>query len=104
MKKVVCLIAVLLFWAGCSSQHKTENKTAGTSNKPDNTAAKTANISNVAVNSPVAAQNYHPGEKIENPTEISFEADTLPPGWRWLDPDNKYNPTNYSTKSGVLHI
>jgi regulation of enolase protein 1 (concanavalin A-like superfamily) len=103
MKKVVFLVAVSIFLAGCSSQNKPGNKTAGTANKPDNTAAKPLNNANGAVNSPIAGENQT-SEKVESLTEISFAPDTLPAGWRWLDPDNKYNPTNYHTKAGVLHI
>jgi regulation of enolase protein 1 (concanavalin A-like superfamily) len=103
MKKVVFLFAVSIILTGCSSQNKTENKTAGTVNKSENVSAKSSNNSNGAVNSPVAGQTQ-PGEKVEQLTEISFEPDKLPAGWRWLDPDNKYNPTRYDTKQGVLHI
>ena len=103
MKKVVFLVAVALFFNGCTSPNKTENKTAGTVNKSGNVASKTANNANGATNSPVAGQGQ-PGEKVEKLTEISFEPDSLPSGWRWLDADNKYNPTRYDTKSGALHI
>jgi regulation of enolase protein 1 (concanavalin A-like superfamily) len=103
MKRIVILIAVSLFFMACSSQNKTENRTTAAANKPANESAKPSNSVNGAVNSPVAGQNQ-PGEKVENPAEITFAPETLPAGWRWLDPDSKYNPTSYTTKSGVLHI
>src|SRR5215204_206662 len=103
MNKVVVLIAVSMLLAGCSSQKNAENKTSGTANKSANTAVKAANSANDTVNSPVAGQNQT-GEKIQQSTEILFTPDNLPEGWRWLDPDARYNPTPYDTKSGVLHI
>jgi regulation of enolase protein 1 (concanavalin A-like superfamily) len=103
MKNVVFLVAVLLSFVGCTSQRTAENKTAAPTNRTDNSSPKLANSSNGPGSAPVAGQNQT-GEKVEKLTEISFEPDSLPAGWRWLDPDNKYNPTNYNTKLGALHI
>jgi len=103
MKKAIFLIALSLFFIGCSSQNKAENKTTGAANKTENTPAKTANNSNSVVNSPVSGQNQT-GEKVGQLTEITFEPGEFPSGWRWLDSDSKYNPTKYDTNAGVLHI
>jgi regulation of enolase protein 1 (concanavalin A-like superfamily) len=103
MKKVVFLIAVSLFFTGCSSQNKTENKSAATINSNENKSVKSSQNSSEAVNTAPIGQ-YPPGEKVEKPTEITFEPGGFPRDWQWLDPDYKYNPTKYDLKSGVLHI
>ena len=103
MKKAIFLSALSLCLIGCSSQTKTENKSTVAANKTENTSAKPANKSNAAVNSPVSGQDQ-PGEKVEKLTEITFEPSGFPSGWRWVDADGKYNPTEYDLKSGVLHI
>ncbi|HEY0461175.1 MAG TPA: DUF1349 domain-containing protein [Pyrinomonadaceae bacterium] len=103
MKKKVFLIAFFLLLAGCASQNKTENKSAGTANKTENSKVKSSGSPNGTANSVTPAQNQT-GEKIENPAQISFAPGELPAGWRWLDADAKYNPTVYDTKSGALHI
>ena len=96
MKKFSLLIIAPLFFAGCSSQSKTGNKTTGAANRAENSAAKPANSAMVG--------QKPTSEKIENPAEVSFAPDGLPADWRWVDPDSKFNPTRYETKSGVLHI
>lgn len=103
MKKAIFVIALSLFFSGCSSQNKTENKTTVAVNKTENTSVKPANNSNGAVNSPVSGQNQT-GEKVEKLTEITFEPSGFPSDWRWIDADSKYNPTKYDLTSGVLHI
>jgi regulation of enolase protein 1 (concanavalin A-like superfamily) len=102
MKKAVFLFLISVVLMGCSGQNKAENKTAA-ANKTENNSVKPANNPNGPANSSGAGQNQ-PGEKIEKPAEVSFGPDGFPPGWRWLDPDNKYSPTKYETKSGALHI
>jgi regulation of enolase protein 1 (concanavalin A-like superfamily) len=103
MKKVLFLIAISLCFGACTSQNINQNKPAGATNKSVDSAVKTAGNSTVAVNSAAPVQNQA-GEKVENPVQINFEPNSLPAGWRWLDPDNKYNPTPYNTNAGVLHI
>jgi regulation of enolase protein 1 (concanavalin A-like superfamily)/outer membrane murein-binding lipoprotein Lpp len=103
MKKTIFLLVVSIVFAGCASQNKTVDKTTSAANKAGNSAAKPANDSNGAANSVSTAQNQT-AQKVENPTEISFEPGALPADWRWIDPDSKFNPTKYDTKSGALHI
>ena len=101
MKKIFFPLIVSML-IGCSGGGQSENKTVNSA-KNGNAATKSANSSNTAVNS-VTTTHTQTGEKVESATEISFVPGELPAGWRWLDPDNKYNPTGYNTKSGVLHI
>ena len=103
MKKILCIIAFSVIFNGCSNRPNPENNTSGAANKAENTTAIPPVSSNQAVNSPVSGQTQT-SVKVDRMEEISFQPGTLPEGWRWLDPDNKNNPTPYDTKSGVLHI
>ncbi|HEY8563094.1 MAG TPA: DUF1349 domain-containing protein [Pyrinomonadaceae bacterium] len=104
MKKVLIFIALALLCSACSGGSPPENKTTGAANKAGNAAAKTGNGSNEPVDSTAAPPQNTAAARIDRQEEISFEPGQLPEGWRWIDPDDKFNPTAYDTKKGVLHI
>ena len=101
MKKIILPVVFSMCFGGCLPQNKTENKTVKVNENTSPT--KPANNSNSAANSSSAGQALS-GEKIEKPIDITFEPGGFPTDWRWIDPDNKYNPTKYDLKTGVLRI
>jgi regulation of enolase protein 1 (concanavalin A-like superfamily) len=103
MKNTIFLLVISFVLVSCSSQNKPGNKTSVAANKTENSAEKPANNSTGAANSVLPGQKPA-SEKIENPAGVSFDAGGFPADWRWIDPDGKYNPTKYDTKSGALHI
>lgn len=62
----------------------------------------------VAKNSPPPSSASIPAEavKIDKPVNVSFSTYSRewPVGWQWIDPDEKYNPTQHDVKKGVLRI